>query len=225
MTNSNNLRRRNADWDEQYPDGRDEREDRTSPDVGPVMGSVWRSRGATGATEQVTLPSGEKVLARKLDIETVASSGLLAEQDSISQYVDDTLIDRGRSGRVRAAQKAEQQKNIDLPALVMAMDRIVPLCVVEPRVLLHFEDVKINDDRGMRATRRIPESERKTVDPSGMAAWTDQIPFNDKVGLTAWAMSELSANFREATGAAVADLGHGKGVPGKAKRTRKDRSR
>lgn len=181
-------------------------------------GSVWRSRSASGATERVTLPSGEKVLARKLDIETVASSGLLAEQDAISQYVDETLIDRGRSGKARAAQKAEQQKNVDLPALVMAMDRIVPLCVVEPRVLLHFEDTG-EVGRGQRTTRRIPESER-----DDSAIYTDQIPFNDKVWLTEWAMLELSANFRETPGAAVADLGHGKGVQGKAKRTRKNRS-
>ncbi len=194
--------------------------DRTTHTDAPVdLGAGWRTRSAAGSSEVVTMPSGTRVRAQKLTIEQIATSGLLAEQDKLSKFVDDKLIDRGRTANVRRAQQEAQAKALAEPgalgALAMAMDRLIPLVVVEPEVRLHFEDVgEVGAEQ--RTTRRIPDAER--VDG---VIYTDQIPFTDKVWLSEYALGELSATFRESPGSAVAGVEHGAGVPRKGKRSRR----
>ncbi len=220
----------------EYPEGREagdfenepylhgQAEDRTSPDINPI--NPWADNVPSGRPVRVDLPSrkGAYVLVRKPEIDEYARSGLLAEQDAMSNHVDQKLLRSGNPALRRKAEEAAQEKMMrDGPALarmIMALDRLLPIICVQPRVLCHFRDVSgVGTPDGLDTTERIPESERER-DPE--IAYTDQIPIEDKMEILHWIGGQKEAEpFREESSGPVADLADGPRVPVSPKRARK----
>lgn len=176
-------------------------------DPKPVVNNVWAEATPAGLHEPVTLPSGQVVMAKKPDIADLARSGLLAERDKLSKLA-------GQQATGRAAEQGDAfDVFADNPTLLGDLDhtmcRLAVMVVVEPTVRLHWTG-KGKDTALIPLKDRVPG-----------VVYTDQIGLIDKTFLSEWAVGDLSAGFRGETGAPVAGVVHGQGVPGKGKRPRR----
>jgi hypothetical protein len=182
--------------------------------------NVWAQQAILGSAEQLTLPSGQTCLAKRIGMDGMLEAGILGEADSLTAYVG-----RKHVRRVRGAKGTPdgEQVNISsvmrdpeaIKAMVFLMDRAVPLIVVDPKVHLHFEFL----DNGQ--TKMIPVEDREPGE-----VYTDQIGFEDKAYLFQYAVGGTRdlERFRQQSADAVAGVDNGEDVSVPAERSTRDRS-
>lgn len=182
------------------------------------VNNVW---GQLSPTEEITLPSGQTVIAKKLGMHEVLAAGLSSELDILTPFV--------RSQHLQPQDhKAKGQADIDIneimkdpkaiSGLLLLVDRIVPEAVVQPEVRCHY--VVLEDGK---TTKRIPEGERE----SGVT-YTDKLPFEDKMYIFQWTSGEGDLNpisFREESQRALADVADSQAVQSPSQRNPRRRRR
>lgn len=184
----------------------------------PPVNNVWASQTPIGATEQLTLPSGQTCIARRLGMEGLIEAGILAEADSLSGLVDQHVRKvRGAKGRTDGNELDERALLRDrdtMKAIITIADKAIPVVVAEPEVMLHYT----TDSSGK--TSMIPLEDREPGQ-----VYTDMIGLEDKMFLFEWAVGSLSNlnTFRSQPGADVAGVGDGGGVSRKTKRNPRSR--
>lgn len=179
------------------------------PDGTIAVNQVWASKTPSGSEETHELPSGQVVVARKIAIQQLLEAGVLAEADALTSLIGSKHLSTQASDVVQIAMKDPRA----FGALMMMVDRALPLIVVEPEVLLHFT----TSDSGETAI--IPFGEREE------GVYTDQIDLADKMWLLNWAVGDLNklARFRGESDSAVATVADVEGVPDAPKRTSRNK--
>lgn len=198
----------------------------------PEVNDVWASQTLT---ENLTLPSGQTCVAKRVDLTEILKQGLGEQMDTLTAYVMEKHVGRvrGRTPQDRKA-KGESKKEIDVTSLsdedfdkfmrdnpgalsasIFVMDQVLPLAVVKPVVLLHF---RMGEDGKPES---IPAAQRK---PGGI--YTDTIGLEDKAFIFQWAVGGFpDARFRGRPADAVGDVDDGESLPVPAVRTGGSRSR
>jgi len=194
------------------------------------VNNVW-GKSALGKRTFLTFPSGQTGYATPIGLQGVMEAGLIGEADSLTAFVGREYV-----RKVRGAKGKPDGEELDtkllmkspdaLKKIVKLVDAVVPLTMVEPVVLCHYE--VLNPGTPEEDTRMIPQSERV---PDGI--YTDMIGIEDKMFLFHFAVSAVkdAESFREASQDALGDLADGEGVPdhteqpARAKRRRPPRRR
>lgn len=186
------------------------------------INDVWAQQPDTGTIENITLPSGQTVNARRVAVQDLVVAGVLQEADALTAFVQNNhLSPRAKSDDAIQAAMADPKA---FGSLIMLVDRVVPHIVVEPRVRLHLVDLPKPDADGHK-TRMIPAEDREPG-----VIYSDKIPLQDKIHLLHWAVGDVSqaVGFRQqsenpvAAVANVAVVPHGSQRP---PRNRKGRNR
>jgi hypothetical protein len=190
----------------------------------PSTNDVWARNAAASAGEQITLPSGQTAIVRKLDIEELLATGFLNQIDAFTSLVDVDVIQpaktklQGRQPKKKtlAERKAEQERGeaetndalmrklATNPSLIndmaVMLNRLAPLIVVEPVVKCHLDD----DGNVIGSDFRDPD-----------VIYTDMIGFLDKMEMFTYAIGEVGdlAPFREDATGHVAGVADGGDVP------------
>lgn len=150
---------------------------------------VWGSSAPAGSEEEITLPSGQTCRARKMSIESMVETGMLAEADALTAQVTKyTRKVKGAKGKPDGVELDEQALVRDpkgLSAMISLMDRSLPHIVVSPVVRLHFTETKVGKTTVSKA---IPVEDRQPG-----IVYTDQIGFEDKTDLFNWAAGGLGS--------------------------------
>ena len=142
----------------------------------PEINNVWGNTTPTNLPEVVTLPSGQVVKAKRIGVEMLVLAGILGEGDALTAMIQKQYFGGGGLNADKATQALMNDPHA-FGSLMEVMDRTMPLVVVEPRVLLHLEDLEKPGPGGAK-TRLIPPDEREPG-----AIYTDQVPIADKVKL------------------------------------------
>ncbi len=190
----------------------------------PSTNDVWKRKAAGSDGEEITLPSGQTCIARKIGLEEMIEAGFLNHMDLFTSLVDTETIQpakaklQGRNAKKptlkqRAAEKerAEATANDTIlaklaadPTLVATMatmlNTLTPKIVIEPAVICHLDA----DGAVIAKADRDPD-----------AIYTDMIDFMDKMDLFTWAMGDIDnlATFRDAANGAVGAVVDGGDVP------------
>lgn len=182
----------------------------------PTVNNVWANTAPSSVGEQITLPSGQTCLARRLDIEHLVSAGVLEQADSLTSLVDAKHVRKVRGGKgpdkTVLTPNSIMRDTDALKSILTVADRAVPLIVLDPVVKLHY-----TVDADTKQQRMLPADEREEG-----VVYTDQIGLADKMELFAWAMGDIGGlqSFRDITaGSNVGTVADGADVPRKAKRT------
>jgi hypothetical protein len=180
------------------------------PPTNEAINNVWGSSVVTGATEFLTLPSGQTVYAKRIGLEALVQAGLLGEADSLVGFVDRKHINKPDSGITAEDLSAVMSNPGALQSLIMLCDRAMPLIVTEPSIMLHLLDMPNG------STQMIPPNKREAG-----VIYTDQVPLQDKIFLLNFGIKGLAdlERFREQSETAVAAMGNGPGVPHDTRRT------
>jgi hypothetical protein len=174
-----------------------------------IPNNVWGTTPTGPVTEELTLPSGQKCLAKRVGLEEMMEFGLLNEVDSL------TAIVSRYTRNVKGGNKKPDGPEIDTrimgdPEAVKTMfkvaDKALPAIVVSPPVALHFKEVTVGKTVVTKALTDIERAEltSKTV---GLI-FTDQIGMDDKFHLFEWGLGGLDAfaRFREGPSGNVGDV-------------------
>jgi hypothetical protein len=154
------------------------------------------------------LPSGGKILAKRLDFETIIAANLVDEFDQLSPSAEENVIapakGKGKKPADRPAKKltAEQQaakdkeeqkaffKSAGFTGMISIIARILPYVVIKPRVL--------------SSMRQDPDGNWVTIDPDDReegAVYSDSIPLGDQMHIFGWCMEGMDmeglSQFRE----------------------------
>lgn len=183
-----------------------------------TVNNVWSQTAPTGLTEELTLPSGQTCLARRLGVEGLLEVGILDNVDELTSLVDNKYL-TNQSGKKQPA-TAEVLKDVGkIRPLITMADKALPHIVQDPVVALHFVESG-SSTRALTADERA-DAQRRTPG----VVFTDQIGLEDKVWLFDWAIGSLSSlrNFRNDTGSDVAGVANVPGVSRPAKRAARSR--
>ncbi len=184
------------------------------------INNVWAQTTPVGSVDNITLPSGQTVNAKRIALQDLILAGVVSESDSLTQFVQKHHL---TSGNVKQddAMKAAMLDPQQFGNLVMLVDRIAPHIVVDPDVRLHFIDLEKPDAKGAK-TQSIPIEDRVEG-----VIYTDQIPLQDKIFLMNWGLGDVSqaTGFRQESSNSVATMAHDPGVPHHGKRNSKNRKR
>ena len=168
----------------------------STPEFTPT--NVWASTPAAGSIEELTLESGQTCQARKMSIESMIASGMLAEADAltaqVTKYTRKVKGGNKKPDGVQIDEGALMRDPSGLQALVTLMDRAMPQIVVSPPVSLHYSENTV----GKTTVRKTltPEERDEIVQSTPGTIFTDQIGFQDKVELFNWAAGGLAAMLR-----------------------------
>jgi hypothetical protein len=178
--------------------------------------AVWASAPREGETHELTLPSGQTCLARKVSIQSMIETGLMGYVDSLTASVEQyTRRIKGGKGVPDGTPEIDSAILKDpqaLKVLIQVADLVTPHIVASPTVLLHFTEQVVGKTR---ATKMIPASERIEGQ-----IYTDQIDIEDKMFLFDWGLGGIAAlqSFRGEPGGDVGGVDAGQKPRGKAKR-------
>jgi hypothetical protein len=166
--------------------------------------NVWGSTPAAGATEELTLPSGQTCLARRMTIESVIATGLMDEVDVLTATVDKHTRQVKGGNKVPDGpiiQNSLLKDQAALAAIIGLTDRLVPEIVVSPVIHLHYTITVVGKTK---VTKMIAPEDREPG-----AVYTDQIALDDKMELFNWAMGGLEAfsSFRRESDGDVGTVG------------------
>lgn len=166
---------------------------------------VWGSQTPSDAPEEVTTPSGQTCLARKVSIESMLTGGILADADAltaaVTQYTKTTMKNGPKGPKSQDLDMSAMLSDTDAMAAIIGLaDRALPSIVVSPVVKLHFVRRTVNKTT---VQKMIPLSEREPG-----VIYTDQIDFSDKMFLFEWAVGDMSRLlvFRDGPAADVAGV-------------------
>lgn len=182
-----------------------------------TINNVWSANVSTGLSEELTLPSGQTCLARRLGVEGLLEVGILDNVDELTSLVDSQYL---HDGSKKQPDEPNVLKDISKirPLLTMA-DKAIPHIVADPVVVLHF----VESGSSTRALTPDERADARRRTPG--VVFTDQIGLEDKVWLFDWAIGSLSSlrNFRKNTGSDVAGVANVPSVSRPAKRTTRGR--
>jgi hypothetical protein len=182
------------------------------------INDVWAQQAPVGTIENLTLPSGQTVNAKRVAVQDLVLAGVVGESDALTQFVQKYHLTSAKA-KPDAAMKAALDDPKQFGNLMMMVDRIMPHVLVDPSVMLHLVDI-VDPPRGAPKTRMIPVDERQPG-----VIYTDQIPLTDKVFLLHWAMGDVSqaVGFREEPAPAVANVEDVAGIQNTAQRPPRNR--
>lgn len=186
----------------------------------PPANNVWANTAPTSIGEQLTLPSGQTCMARRLGIEDLIEAGILEHADSLTSLVDEKHIRKVRGGKVPDQDVINMQTVMKdataLKSILTVADKALPMVVMDPIVKLHY----VTTEDG-NSTRMLGVDEREDG-----VVYTDQIGLADKMELFSWSMGQMGGlqSFRDAeTGPDVGTVRDGGQVPRPAKRAARSR--
>lgn len=123
---------------------------------------------AASGPEDLTLPSGQLVLARKPGLQQLMVEGVLHKMDNLTALVDKKHIKKGKTGgpeAINVQSLLEDQKS--LANVLHTVDRVVCAVVLKPKVQMAPNDI----------TRRV-----------NGAIYTDTVGLEDKMFIFNWAL-------------------------------------
>lgn len=172
---------------------------------GPTSAKAWKS-SRTGTIMDLELPSGNVCRVKRVDMPTLLASG--AFPDSMMAMVTEK-VESATGGETRAkpldnmdaAALMKSPEKLDL--LFSSVDKIVPLVVVEPKVLNH----RIEENG---VIRELSDEERQALEDEyeeGIV-WTDEVDIQDKMHIFQFVVggSRSVEGFRSGLQSAVADI-------------------
>lgn len=167
---------------------------------GFVPNSVWSSTTPAGVEQELTLPSGQTCLAKKMSIEGVVATGLLNEVDILTQMVDKhTRMVKGGKGVADGVQVDNSLlKDPEALGAVMGLtDRLIPHIVISPAIRRHWTETTVGKTK---VTKMIPIKDREPG-----VVYTDQIDLHDKMHLFEWSLGGLTefSSFRRESDSSV----------------------
>lgn len=189
--------------------------------------NVWGNATPSVAEHELTTPSGQTCRARKMTVESMIETGLLADADSITALVSKHVRKvKGGNGRADGTQVDERAMLADpsaIKAIITLTDKVLPHVVVSPRVVLHYKETTVGKTTVSKAL--TPEERDEILQAAPGTVFTDQIDLEDKMFLFDWAAGGLQAmtNFRGGSTPDVGGVVPRKRSKGKAKRTAGDR--
>lgn len=179
-----------------------------------VPNSVWGSANPSASEHELTTPSGQTCRARKMTIESMIETGLLADADSItavvSKHVRKVKGGNGKADHNRVDEQSMLRDAAAVKSIITLTDKVLPHIVVSPRVVLHYKETTVGKTT---VTKALTTEEREEIQAAAPGTvFTDQIDLEDKMFLFDWAAGGLQAmtNFR---GGSTPDVGGV--VPGK----------
>jgi hypothetical protein len=184
--------------------------------------NVWGTSAPSGAEEELTTPTGQTCRAKRMTIESMVETGILAETDAITALVSKHIRKvKGAKGRPDGQELNEAAVLADpgaLQSIIGLTDKVLPYIVVSPPVSLHYSETKV----GQTVVRKkLTEDERQVIarETPG-TVFTDQIGLEDKMFLFDWACGGIKAmtNFRGGSTPDVGGVVPGKGSKKQAKR-------
>lgn len=172
-------------------------------------GSTWAKSGPNN-TEDLLLPSGEQVLAKRPGMQGLMRAGLLTGLDSLTALVQTEHVAKAASKKAKGRgappttaptpTPADALKLISEPGkleeMLTMLSRVVKFCVVRPTVLLHFRDVEDPRD-GKSIAIELPQDEREVLVnaarltaefPKDPVIFTDQVDIDDMMFIFNFAM-------------------------------------
>jgi hypothetical protein len=156
------------------------------------INNVWASAVPEGTEENLTLPSGQTCLAKKVSIESMIEAGILDQIDSLTATVE-RYTRRVKGGKVPDGTPVMDSSIMGdsnaLKLMITMADRALPHIVVSPPVALHFSERTVGKTK---VTKRLSEADRIPLreERPGLV-FTDQIDLGDKMELFQWAMGGL----------------------------------
>jgi hypothetical protein len=190
----------------------------------------WKNKKDTGETE-VTLPSGNVCLARRLQPEAFLSSGLIPDQ--LSAMITKAI--RSKKGLPPQELDEMTKDPKKLTEAMRMMDQVLCYVVIEPPCEMppaceaelptergsgkkcgkYFDDTPAHKDATHVEFHAYKEADR---DPDILYA--DQVDINDRIFMFQWAVGGTAdvESFREQLGAGMGGLSTGQAVAKKAKR-------
>lgn len=154
-----------------------------------VPNNVWGSATPAGVEEELTLPSGQTCRARKMSIEGMIESGMLADADVLTAKVQKhTRKVKGAKGKADGEELNQLSLLKDpsaMKSLTTLLDRALPAIVTSPPVKMHYVTTRVGKTE---VTKVVPPEDRE----EGFV-YTDQIDFADKMHLFDWAAGGLAS--------------------------------
>lgn len=166
----------------------------------PPINKVWASNAGSNDTSEITVPSGQTCRVRRIGIEGMIAAGILAEADALTAIVSEGPVADGKARMRGHKRPAAEQEMIDdrammvrllkdqsgLQSIITLVDKAVPLIVVEPVVMLHYE---VDDDGKQTMLSKLRRAAIEKENPG--VVFTDQIDLVDKMHLFEWATGSL----------------------------------
>jgi hypothetical protein len=163
--------------------------------------------------QELELPSGGKILAKRIDLPAIAAANLIDEFDKFSPTVDEKVVQpaKGKRPSDRPAKKptkkdkeaAEAQalreffKKDNIDALTGIMDRLLPQIVIRPKI----HSTQLKDESGKWFTIEPDDREDGVI-------YVDSIPFADQMHIFGFGMEGMDMDglqsFREQSEPTVA---------------------
>lgn len=185
-----------------------------------VPNNVWATSTPAGAEEELTLPSGQTCRAKKMTVESMVSSGMVDQVDSLTAAVDaHTRKVKGGKG-VPDGVYVDDGLMRDSKAMISIMrvvDSMVPHIVVSPVVFPHWTEQKVG--------KTVVRKDIAPADRVDGLIYTDMIDMADKMELFNWAVGGLNtfSSFRGEPAGDVGSVEPREGTRGKAKRRNRNR--
>lgn len=194
----------------------------------PTSAKNWRKR--TGGHE-LELPSGNMCLVKRPGMQKLLTAGIMP--DSLTPIAMQHIAQAESGGRSSKSQEAKLEKELmdkvmqdpaQLTEMMQSFDKVVAMCVVEPKVRVHWytetdeqtghlpADAKVGDD--------IPDDVRDDE-----ILYTDDVDDEDKHFIFQYVVGGSSdlEEFRQEQTAAMENSSAVKDVSGPAKRTSRAR--
>lgn len=165
--------------------------------------------------QELDLPSGGKILAKRMDLQAIVAADLIEEFDKLAPTVEEKVIKPAQGKRPsdrapkkltkkqQAQQEAEQMREFfkkdNIDALTTLMDRVLPQVVVQPKI----QSTQLKDEAGKWFTIEPEDREEDVV-------YVDSIPFSDQMAILAFGMEGMDMDglqsFREQPESALVDV-------------------
>lgn len=175
-------------------------------------GSKWSTSGPQ-ATEDVPLPSGETVLARRPGVQGLIKAGVINELDALTGLVDlkhNQRVNPSKKAKTKGAKPQDftgaQMSNEEIKSLLSDTDkldqilrvagRVAAYCVVRPSLRLHWRESEDPRD-GKVISLDLTEEERveiivdikaKSPFPEDPVLFTDEVDMEDLMFLMNFAV-------------------------------------
>lgn len=175
--------------------------------------NVWGGSAAIDEEQELTLPSGQTCLARRVSIESMLTAGILSDVDSLTAMVAKyTREVKGGNGTKDGTPVIDNSLLSDanaMKAMVLMVDKALPHIVVSPPVALHMSERKVGNTT---VTKRLTEEERTKARQERNQpnlVFTDQVDFGDKMHLFEWSVGGLKSfmSFRAGSSPDVGSVG------------------
>jgi hypothetical protein len=163
----------------------------------------------------ITLPSGQRCLVRKLEMEDVLAHGLLNDLDSFSSNLleDVPTKDETDESVINAFQETEKFEK-----LTKTVNKIVMITVKRPTIYLVPLEGEIDPDTGLRVGQFNPKTGEKVTGRVKGRAYVDQVSFMDKMAIFQAVFEGLKGldQFREGSEADLGSVENVEAVPSTA---------